>query len=78
MEKRSAHWADVLTWIQKVVDSCKTSEQVKSCEQLIRNFHRMYDIRLNRNDLTRDMESKLNDLYFEFIKLENELKRMSK
>lgn len=62
MEKRSTHWADVLVWLQTVVDSCSTQEQALTCERLIRNFHRMYEKRIGYKeawDLTRDMELKL-------------------
>lgn len=62
MEKRSTHWADVLNWLQTVTDSCKTHEQVETCERLIRNFHRMYEKKLGLRevfDLTRKMELKL-------------------
>ena len=62
MEKRSTHWADVLNWLQTVVDSCKTPEQAANCERLIRNFHRIYEKQIGMVDawtLTRDMESKL-------------------
>jgi len=62
MEKRSTHWADVLKWLQTIVDSCKTKEQASTCERLIRNFHRVYEKQIGTRelwDLTREMESKL-------------------
>ena len=62
MEKRSTHWADVLKWLETVVDSCKTTEQANACELLIRNFHRSYEKQLGFRetwDLTRGMERKL-------------------
>lgn len=62
MEKKSNHWADVLVWLQSVVDSCKTQEQANNCERLISNFHRVYQKRLGLRevfDLTREMELKL-------------------
>jgi len=62
MDKRSTHWADVLNWLQTVVDSCKTQEQALTCERLIKNFHRFYERRIGYReawDLTREMESKL-------------------
>ena len=43
MEKRSTHWADVLTWLETVVDSCKTAQQADSCLQLLANFERSYE-----------------------------------
>lgn len=65
MEKRSTHWADVLHWLQTVVNSCTTKEQANSCERLIRNFHRVYEKKLGLRevwDLTREMEMKLWDV----------------
>jgi hypothetical protein len=62
MEKRSTHWADVLNWLQTIVNSCKTAEQASACERLIRNFHRVYEKQVGYKevwDLTRDMELKL-------------------
>lgn len=62
---RSKHWADVLNWLQTVVDSCKTKEQAGSCYYLIKNFHRLYEQRLGLRevwDLTREMERKLWDV----------------
>ena len=38
MEKRSRHYGDVSIWIEKVIDSCKTRDQVFSCQKLIHNF----------------------------------------
>jgi len=38
MKKRSRHYGDVANWIEKVIDSCKTREQVFSCQKLIHNF----------------------------------------
>lgn len=64
METRSKHWADVLNWLQKVVDSCQTKEQITNCEHLIRNFHKVYESKLGIKevwDLTREMERKLWD-----------------
>ena len=65
MEKRSTHWADVLKWLQTVVDSCKTREQALNCERLIRNFHRIYEKQLGTREvweLTREMERSLWDV----------------
>jgi hypothetical protein len=38
MEKRSRHYGDVANWIERVIDSCKTREQVFTCQKLIHNF----------------------------------------
>ena len=40
MEKRSRHYGDVQIWIEKVIDSCKTYDQVHSTRNLIRNFEK--------------------------------------
>ena len=70
IEKRSDHWADVLTWLEKVVNSCKTPQQSRNCELLIANFNRKYEKQLGLGtcyDLTREMSHKLIDLNFEYI-----------
>ena len=67
MEKRSTHWADVLSWLQKVTDSCQTKEQANNCERLIKNFHKVYENKLGLREvweLTREMEIKLWDVGF--------------
>jgi hypothetical protein len=38
MKKRSRHYGDIANWIEKVIDSCKTRDQVFSCQKLIHNF----------------------------------------
>jgi hypothetical protein len=38
MENRSRHYGDVGKWIEKVIDSCKTTDQVRTTRKLIRNF----------------------------------------
>ena len=43
MDKKSKHWADVLCWLEIVVDSCKTPEQSDNCMRLIQNFERAYE-----------------------------------
>ena len=40
MEKRSTHYGDVQIWIEKVIDSCKTYDQVHSTRNLIWNFEK--------------------------------------
>jgi|LakMenE18May11ns_1017448.scaffolds.fasta_scaffold9922038_6 hypothetical protein len=71
MYKSSTHWADALTWLDKVVYSCRTREQVKSCQQLIRNYHWLYEKQIGLSycfELTRELERKLIDLDFDIIK----------
>jgi hypothetical protein len=38
MEKRSTHYGDVSKWIEKVIDSCETRDQLFSAKRLIYNF----------------------------------------
>ena len=38
MENRSRHYGDVGKWIEKIIDSCKTSEHIGSTRRLIKNF----------------------------------------
>jgi hypothetical protein len=67
IEKRSIHWADVLTWLEKVANSCKTKEQAINCERLIWNFHRQYQKQLGLGEcfnLTRKIDHVLLDLQF--------------
>jgi len=38
MEKRSKHYGDVAKWLEKVIDSCETYQQVMTAYKLIQNF----------------------------------------
>lgn len=38
MENRSKHYGDVAKWVESVIDSCVTIEQVWSARELVRNF----------------------------------------
>ena len=38
MENRSRHYGDIKLWIEKVIDSCETMEQIKTTKKLISNF----------------------------------------
>lgn len=40
MEKRSRHYGDVTKWIEKVIDSCQTWDQVRTASRLVSNFDR--------------------------------------
>lgn len=65
MEKRSTHWADVLKWLETVVDSCKTVEQADSCLQLLANFERIYENKIGFSeclDYLRPLKHKLWDI----------------
>jgi hypothetical protein len=43
MEKRSKHYGDVAKWVESVIDSCVTIEQVLSARELVRNFKLQMD-----------------------------------
>ena len=38
MEQRSTHYGDVAKWIEKVIESCETTQQTFVVMNLIRNF----------------------------------------
>ena len=38
MEKRSIHYGDVAKWIEKVIDSCETHNQLITARNLVSNF----------------------------------------
>lgn len=38
IEKRSKHYGDLHKWVNKVIQSCKTKEQIRSTKQLIGVF----------------------------------------
>lgn len=40
MEKKSKHYGDIEKWVEKVIDSCETSEQLFSVRKLVTNFDR--------------------------------------
>ena len=40
MEKRSRHYGDVQRWIEKVIDSCETYDQIHPARRLIWNFEK--------------------------------------
>ena len=45
MEKRSEHYGDVSKWIEKVIDSCETYEQLTTAERLVSNFNKQLKIK---------------------------------
>jgi hypothetical protein len=64
MEIKSKHWGDSLKWLTEVVNSCKTPEQAKNCENLVNNFVRIYENTIGHSaasDLVRDLRYKLYD-----------------
>ncbi len=44
MASKSTHWGDIHNWIKKVIDSCTTSDQIKSTEVLIERFSITYPL----------------------------------
>lgn len=40
METRSRHYGDIIKWIEKVIESCETREQLFVTENLIFNFEK--------------------------------------
>ena len=40
MEKRSIHYGDVAKWIEKVIDSCETYNQLITARNLVSNFRK--------------------------------------
>jgi hypothetical protein len=38
MEKRSTHYGDVSKWIEKVINSCETRDQLFVAKKLLNNF----------------------------------------
>jgi hypothetical protein len=48
MENRSRHYGDVVKWVEKVIDSCETYQQILTAKMLIHNFDKqMYRNKLN-------------------------------
>lgn len=69
MGERSKHYGDVAKWIEKVIDSCKTSEQEESARKLIYNFetqyHQKLDYHLVHHTIAWDLIRKLDNKAFE-------------
>ena len=45
------HYGDVVRWIERVIDSCKTTDQIKTAESLIRLFEVQYSEELIPSEL---------------------------
>ena len=43
MEKRSRHYGDIKLWIEKVIDTCETMDQIRSTKKLIINFDKQLE-----------------------------------
>ena len=70
METKSKHWGDVFKWLESVVDSCETEDQVKSCEILIVNFEKLYCDRigwLECSKLLRPLNIKLTNVWGQYV-----------
>ena len=46
MENRSTHYGDISNWIEKVINSCVTYEQIKTADKLIINFENQLNRKL--------------------------------
>ena len=57
-------------WIRKVINSCTNDVQLNNCENLIRNFERVYDDSLLVKDLHMNVTSKM---MFNFLSIPNPL-----
>lgn len=64
MAANSKHYGDVIVWIEKIIESCKTSEQADSVQNLIWFFEKKYavdDDRFYFRSVSRKLRSKLGD-----------------
>ena len=57
-------------WVRKVINSCTNDVQLNNCENLIRNFERVYDDSLLVKDLHMNVTSKM---MFNFLDVPNPL-----
>ena len=71
MEKRSRHYGDVCIWIEKVIDSCKTREQVLACQKLIYNFENTSEFKSLDLNVRWRVKSPLN------VKFKSKLKELT-
>ena len=53
MEKRSSHYGDVSKWIEKVINSCETRDQLFTAKQLLRNFENQLFEKLGDIDISQ-------------------------
>lgn len=51
MAANSKHYGDVAIWLEKVLDSCITVEQVDTTRKLIVRFERMYNPKYKENHI---------------------------
>jgi hypothetical protein len=43
MENRSKHYGDIKLWVDKVINSCETMEQIRTADRLINNFNKQLE-----------------------------------
>lgn len=43
MDKRSTHYGDLSKWVNKVIQSCETKDQIRSTKQLIGFFKKQME-----------------------------------
>jgi hypothetical protein len=80
MENRSRHYGDIIKWIEKVIESCETREQLFAAKTLIFNFEKQLQRqsieRYWRDDhynIIRPLESIVSDKMDELYKKQFEL-----
>jgi len=49
MENKSRHYGDIKLWVERVINSCETMEQVITADKLIDNFYK----KLQRNSIEK-------------------------
>ena len=70
MENRSRHYGDVVKWVEKVIDSCETYQQILTAKMLIHNF----EDQMKRNKVNPSLIwSVSSSLSFELTLKRNEL-----
>jgi len=80
METRSRHYGDVIKWIEKVIESCETREQLFGAKNLIFNFEKQLQRQSierywkdDHYNIIRPLESIVSDKMDELYKKQFEL-----
>lgn len=73
MEKRSKHPMDVLKWIEKVIDSCKTYQQIIVADKLI--YRRYKDMYLKDEDINSPLYQEWKRVNWRIISKQEELSK---
>ena len=70
-EKTKPHHGDVALWVQKCIDSCKTVDQTRSADRLIRLYENQYEgevpasiLRISTKELERRALDRWADLAY--------------